>query len=58
MSYAETAPPHRRPTILSRPCNDGNVRSACLLTVAPAPVMAGNGGGVIIIINMSSMADM
>jgi NAD(P)-dependent dehydrogenase (short-subunit alcohol dehydrogenase family) len=33
---------------------DGNVRSAYLLTAVLAPVMAGNGGGVII--NMSSMA--
>ena len=32
---------------------DGNVRSAYLLTAAVAPVMAGNGGGVII--NVSSM---
>jgi len=32
---------------------DGNVRSAYLLTAALAPVMAGNGGGVII--NLSSM---
>ena len=32
---------------------DGNVRSAYLLTAALAPVMAGNGGGVII--NVSSM---
>jgi len=33
---------------------DGNVRSAYLLTAALAPVMASNGGGVII--NMASMA--
>jgi NAD(P)-dependent dehydrogenase (short-subunit alcohol dehydrogenase family) len=33
---------------------DGNVRSAYLLTAALAPVMAGNGGGVII--NLASMA--
>ena len=33
---------------------DGNVRSAYLLTAALAPVMAGNGGGVIV--NLSSMA--
>jgi NAD(P)-dependent dehydrogenase (short-subunit alcohol dehydrogenase family) len=32
---------------------DGNVRSAYLLTAALAPVMAGNGGGVIV--NLSSM---